>query len=280
MYNELQLLILLSVCLRVSFQHFVRAPTLRFLQASSLRRVILDSSLSSNVTLWSFQYSCIIIIVASKLSGLAPRGDSGNQKWSWGILGGTIQKRCWEKLDRKGQYSCLLWDHCFPRSFIKVDETVVVFSSLLSTSFACCCCFFFTWVTTVQLRTAVRLSGQTEMISWGSGRAGNGALLPFKGWSLNQEALPPQQNNRWGIRFLCYVSLRKIAKKAALSAKKPFLTTNRGVSVKAWRKMFQLVWYRWCSAVFGIRWLSGSLVRIFPALKEKVILCDSYLRLR
>lgn len=94
---------------------------------------------------------------------------------------------------------------------------------------------FFTWVTTVQLRTAVRLSGQTEMISWESGRAGNGALLPFKGWSLNQEALPPQQNNRWGIRFLCYVSLRKIAKKAALSAKKPFLTTNRGVSVKAWR---------------------------------------------
>lgn len=142
MFNELQLLMLLSVCLRVSFQHFVRAPTLRFLQASSLRRVILDSSLSSNVTLWSFQYSCIIIIVASKLSGLAPRGDSGNQKWSWGILGGTIQKRCWEKLDRKGQYSCLLWDHCFPRSFIKVDETVVVFTSLLSTSFACCCCFF------------------------------------------------------------------------------------------------------------------------------------------
>ena len=94
---------------------------------------------------------------------------------------------------------------------------------------------FFTWVTTVQLRTAVRLSGQTEMISWESGRAGNGALLPFKGWSLNQEALPPQQNNRWGVRFLCYVSLRKIAKKAALSAKKPFLTTNRGVSVKAWR---------------------------------------------
>ena len=154
-------------------------------------------------------------------------GDSGNQKWSWGILGRTIQKGCWEKLDRKGQYSCLLWDHCFPRSSLKVDETVVVFTSLLSTSFACCCCFFFTWVTTVQLRTAVRLSGQTEMISWESGRAGNGALLPFKGWSLNQEVLPPQQNNRWGVRFLCYVSLRKIAKKAALSAKKPFLTTNR-----------------------------------------------------
>ena len=53
------------------FQHFVRAPTLRFLQASSLRRVILDSLLSSNVTLWSFQYSYTIITVASKLSGLA-----------------------------------------------------------------------------------------------------------------------------------------------------------------------------------------------------------------
>lgn len=94
---------------------------------------------------------------------------------------------------------------------------------------------FFTWVTMVQLRTAVRLSGQTEMISWERGKAGNGALSPFKGWSLNQEALPPQQNNRWGVRFLCYVSLRKIAKKTALSSKKPFLTTNRGVSVKAWR---------------------------------------------
>ena len=175
MYNELQLLMLLSVCLRVSFQHFVRAPTLRFLQASSLRRVILDSSLSSNVTLWSFQYSCIIIIVASKLSGLAPRGDSGNQKWSWGILGGTIQKRCWEKLDRKGQYSCLLWDHCFSRSLLKVDETVVVFTSLLSTSFTCCC-FFFTWVTMVQLRTAVRLSGQTW---WFLGRGGGLAMEHF-----------------------------------------------------------------------------------------------------
>ena len=71
MHNELQLLMLLGVCLRVSFQHFVRAPTLRFLQASSLQRVILDSLLSSNVTLWSFQYSYTIITVASKLSGLA-----------------------------------------------------------------------------------------------------------------------------------------------------------------------------------------------------------------
>lgn len=96
--------------------------------------------------------------------------------------------------------------------------------------------FFFTWVTMVQLRTAVQLSGQTEMISWERGRAGNGALSPFKGWSLNQEALPPQQNNRWGVRFLCYVSLRKIAQKTALSLKKPFLTTNRGVSAKAWRR--------------------------------------------
>ena len=170
MHNELQLLMLLGVCLRVSFQHLVRVPTLRFLQASSLRRVILDSLLSSNVTLWSFQYSCITITWRGHCCG-----DSGNQKWSWGILGGTIQQRCWEKLDRKGQYSCLLWDHCFSRSLLKVDETVVVFTSLLSTSFTCCC-FFFTWVTMVQLRTAVRLSGQTW---WFLGRGGGLAMEHF-----------------------------------------------------------------------------------------------------
>ena len=38
---------------------------------------------------------------------------------------------------------CLLWDHCLPRFFLKVYETVFAFTSLLSTSFPFFFFFFF-----------------------------------------------------------------------------------------------------------------------------------------
>lgn len=228
MHNELQLLMLLGVCLRVSFQHFVRAPTLRFLQASSLRRVILDSLLSSNVTLWSFQYSYTIITVASKLSGLArsllwwqwkPKMVLRHPWWNYSkkMLRKAWQKRSILVLALRSLFSQIpsksRWDSSgFYQPAIHFFYLLLLFFYLGHHGATKNCC------------AAIR---SNMMISWERGRAGNGALLPFKGWSLNQEALPPRQNNRWGVRFLCYVPLRKIAKKAALSAKKPYLTTNR-----------------------------------------------------
>ena len=177
MHNELQLLMLLGVCLRVSFQHLVRAPTLRFLQASSLRRVILDSLLSSNVTLWSFQYSCIIITVASKLSGLArsllwwqwkPKMVLRHPWWNYSkkMLRKAWQKRSILVLALRSLFfqipSKSRWD-----SSGFYQPAIHFFYLLL---------LFFTWVTMVQLRTAVRLSGQTW---WFLGRGGGLAMEHF-----------------------------------------------------------------------------------------------------